>query len=316
MIDADGALVTPGFVDPHSHLLYGGTRHQEYEAKVSGSGTSPGLQSGINYTVRHTRNASDRDLVGQALADLDTMLEHGTTTLEAKTGYGLDRETELRLLRLTSGLDHPIEVITTYLGAHVLPSDYAGRRNEYLDLVIELLPEAARLAEYCDVCCDPVSFTFDECLRIGEAAGKLGMGIRVHADQTGDARGAFLAAQLNAASADHLDYTTDAGFAAMAKAGTTGNPVSRRDVAYVRDDAEASRPCADPGGKAVHAAGGSPRHRVRLYHRAFDRLQSRVLPDTVDADGHAARRASVPIELCRDLEHVHAQCRRLARARA
>jgi imidazolonepropionase len=222
VIDADGALVSPGLVDPHSHLLYGGTRHQEYEAKVSGSGTSPGLQGGINYTVRHTRNASDRYLVGQALADLDIMLEHGTTTLEAKTGYGLDRETELRLLRLTSGLDHPIEVITTYLGAHVLPSEYAGRRNEYIDLVIDLLPEAARLAEYCDVCCDPVSFTFGECLRIGEAAGRLGMGIRVHADQTGDARGAFLAAKLQAASADHLDYTTDEGFAAMAEAGTTG----------------------------------------------------------------------------------------------
>jgi len=222
VIDASGALVSPGFVDPHSHLLYGGTRHQEYESKVTGLGTPPGLQSGINYTVRHTRNASDERLVDQALADLDLMLEHGTTTLEAKTGYGLDRETELRLLRLTAGLDHPIEIITTYLGAHVLPSDFADRRNEYLDLVIDLLPEASRLAEYCDVCCDPVSFTFDECLRVGEAASKLGMGIRVHADQTGDARGGLLAARLHAVSADHLDYTTDEGFAAMARAGTTG----------------------------------------------------------------------------------------------
>ena len=92
VIDADGALVSPGFADPHSHLLHGGSRHQEYDAKVSGSGTPTGLQSGINYTVRHTRNASDHDLIGQALADLDIMLEHGTTTLEAKTGYGLDRD--------------------------------------------------------------------------------------------------------------------------------------------------------------------------------------------------------------------------------
>jgi imidazolonepropionase len=222
VIDAEGALVTPGLVDPHSHLLYGGTRHEEYELKVTGSGTPPGLHIGINSTVRHTRNASDEFLAHQALADLDVMLEHGTTTLEAKSGYGLDRETELRLLRLTAGLDHPIEVITTYLGAHVLPCDFAGRRRQYLDLVIDLLPEAARLAEYCDVCCDPVSFTYDECLRIGEAAGKLGMGIRVHADQTGEARGALLAAHLHAASADHLDYTSDEGFAAMARAGTTG----------------------------------------------------------------------------------------------
>jgi imidazolonepropionase len=222
VIDAGGALVSPGFVDPHSHLLYGGTRHQEYESKVTGLGTPSGLETGINYTVRHTRNASDQRLVGQALADLDIMIEHGTTTLEAKTGYGLDRETELRLLRLTAALDHPIKVITTYLGAHVLPSDFAGRRDDYLDLVIDLLPDSSRLAEYCDVCCDPVSFTFDECLRVGEAASKLGMGIRVHADQTGEARGALLAARLNAVSADHLDYTTDEGFAAMAHAGTTG----------------------------------------------------------------------------------------------
>jgi imidazolonepropionase len=222
VIDAEGALVTPGLVDPHSHLLYGGTRHEEYESKVTGSDTPPGLQIGINSTVRHTRNAADEFLVHQALVDLDVMLEHGTTTLEAKTGYGLDRETELRLLRLTAGLDHPIEVIPTYLGAHVLPCDFAGRRRQYLDLVIDLLPEAARLVEYCDVCCDPVSFTYDECLRVGEAAGKLGMGIRVHADQTGEARGALLAAHLHAASADHLDYTSDEGFAAMARAGTTG----------------------------------------------------------------------------------------------
>jgi imidazolonepropionase len=222
VIDAAGALVSPGFVDPHSHLLHGGTRHQEYESKITGSGTPPGLQSGINFTVRQTRKAPDDRLVSQALSDLDTMLEHGTTTLEAKTGYGLDRDTELRLLHLTAGLDHPIDVVTTYLGAHVLPADFADRRADYLDLVIDLLPEAARLAEYCDVCCDPVSFTFDECLRVGEAASRLGMGIRVHADQTGDARGALLAARLNAVSADHLDYTTDEGFAAMAEAGTVG----------------------------------------------------------------------------------------------
>lgn len=220
VIDADGALVTPAFADPHSHLLYGGTRHVEYEAKVTGKGTPPGLESGINYTVRHTREASDEALVAQALGDLDVMLEHGTTTLEAKTGYGLDRDTELRLLRLTAGLRHPIEVITTYLGAHVLPTDYAARRAEYVDLVIGLLPEAAKYAEYCDVCCDPIGFTFEECLRIGNAARALGLGIRVHADQTGNWRGAELAAQLGAASADHLDYTTDEGFAALARAGT------------------------------------------------------------------------------------------------
>lgn len=222
IIDADGALVSPAFVDPHSHLLYGGTRHIEYEAKITGRSSGSGLQSGINYTVRRTREATDDTLVSQALADLDVMLCHGTTTLEAKTGYGLDRDTELRLLRLTHSLKHDVEIITTYLGAHVLPSDYEGRRDEYLELVLDLLPRAATLAEYCDVCCDPVSFTYEECLRVAKAAQALGMKIRVHADQTGDADGARLAADLRAHSADHLDYTSDAGFAAMAKAGTVG----------------------------------------------------------------------------------------------
>lgn len=222
VIDAKGALVSPGFVDPHSHLLYGGTRHREYECKVTGRGMPPRLDNGINYTVRRTREASDEALIEQALSDLDVMLEHGTTTLEAKTGYGLDRETELRLLKLMGDIDHPVDLIKTYLGAHVLPSEYRERRADYIDLVVDMLPVAARLAEYCDVCCDPIGFTFEECLRIGRAARKLGMGIRVHADQTGDARGAFLAAELGAASADHLDYTTDEGFAAMARAGTVG----------------------------------------------------------------------------------------------
>jgi imidazolonepropionase len=221
-LDVDGALVTPGLVDPHSHLLYGGTRHIEYEAKVTGRSSGSGLQSGINYTVRRTRETGDETLVAQALIDLDVMLAHGTTTVEAKTGYGLDRDTEMRLLRLTRGLQHTVDVITTYLGAHVLPSEYEGRSAQYLDLVLDLLPEAAKFAEYCDVCCDPVSFTYDECLRIGNAARANGMEIRVHADQTGDAHGAQLAADLRAHSADHLDYTSDSGFAAMAKAGTVG----------------------------------------------------------------------------------------------
>lgn len=222
IVDASGALVTPAFVDPHSHLLYGGTRHVEYEAKITGRSSGPGLQSGINYTVRKTREASDEALVSQAHADLDIMLCHGTTLLEAKTGYGLDRQTELRLLRLTHELDHTIDIVTTFLGAHVLPSEYEGRRAEYLDLVVDLLPQAAALAAYCDVCCDPVGFTYDECLRVARAAQTHGMNIRVHADQTGDANGAKLAADLHAHSADHLDYTPDDGFAAMARAGTVG----------------------------------------------------------------------------------------------
>lgn len=220
IIDATGRLVTPGLIDPHSHLLYGGTRHEEYEAKATQRGATQDLEGGIRYTVRKTRAASDQQLVGQALADLNVMLAHGTTTLEAKTGYGLEGDEELRLLRLTAGLRHPVQVVPTFLALHVLPETYANRREQYLEQAIEALPQASRLARYCDVSCDPACFDFDECIKVGEAARALGLGIRVHADQTGDANGALLAARLHASAADHLDYANDAGLRAMAAAGT------------------------------------------------------------------------------------------------
>lgn len=219
-IDASGRLVSPGLVDPHTHLLYAGSRHDEWEFKVTGGQAGKSLQGGIHRSVGWTRAADDGDLVAQALADLDEIVAHGTTTLEAKTGYGLERDTELRLLALTAGLDHAVDLVPTFLGAHVPPREYLDDVDAYVDLVIDMLPDAARLAEYCDVCCDPIGFSRDQCRRIGDPARALGMGIRVHSDQTGDAEGGLLAAELKAASADHGDYTTDTGFRAMAQAGT------------------------------------------------------------------------------------------------
>lgn len=219
VIDATGRLVTPAFVDPHSHLLYGGTRHEEYEVKVTGRGQVK-LDGGIRYTVSRTRQTSDAALVEQALRDLDIMLAHGTTTLEAKTGYGLESEEELRLLRLTASLRHTVEVVPTFLPLHVLPDAYKEKRTSFIEMMRKALPEAKTLARYCDVTCDPIGFTYDECLEVGEAARALGMKLRVHADQMGDARGALLSARLQATAADHLDYASDEGLHAMAKAGT------------------------------------------------------------------------------------------------
>jgi len=219
-IDASGQLVTPGLVDPHSHLLYGGTRHEDHEAKITQRAPSKRLDGGIRYTVSRTCAASDQALVAQALRDLDVMLAHGTTTLEAKTGYGLEAAQELRLLRLTAGLRHTIDVMPTLLALHVLPEAYASRRDDYLAVALSTLGEAAQLARFCDVSCDPICFTEAECRRVADAARAHGMAIRVHADQFGDANGGAFAAKVGAAGADHLDYTSDAGFRAMAAKGT------------------------------------------------------------------------------------------------
>lgn len=223
-LDARGKLVTPGLVDCHSHLVFAGSRHVEYEGLVTGE-VSPGkrLEGGIRYTVARTRAASSATLAAQARRDLDLMLQHGTTTVEVKTGYGLDRATELRLLRVIHGLrDHPVDVVPTYLGAHVLPAESIGRREAYIEMVMETLPAARRWAEYCDVWCDTIAFTADETERICRAALALGFRLRVHADQVGDAGGAALAARLGASSADHLDHVTEAGIRALAQSGTVG----------------------------------------------------------------------------------------------
>jgi len=222
-VSADGKVVTPGLVDCHSHLLHGGTRHEEYESLVAGTRSpAKNLGGGIRYTVARTRAASDEQLLEQARADLDLMLEHGTTTLEVKTGYGLDRAHEQRFLRLQAALEHEVRLARTFLGAHVLPDEYRDDRGAYVDLVVGLLPEARQHAEFCDVCCDPTAFTYEECRRVAEEAVVLGLKLKVHADQTGWARGTELAVDMGATSVDHLDYASDAAIAALASSDCVG----------------------------------------------------------------------------------------------
>lgn len=220
-LDAGGRLVTPGFVDVHSHLLHGGSRHQEWGLSLAGQPPPAGLAGGIRYTVERTRAASDEELLLRAQRDLDVMLAHGTTTLEAKTGYGLLPEHELRLLRLTATLRHAVDVVPTYLAAHVLPAEYASRPTAYETLVAASLEAARPSAEYCDLSCDPICFGEAACRRLGERARDLGFRLRFHGDQTGPARAAQLAADLGAASVDHLDYVDDEGIAALAASDTT-----------------------------------------------------------------------------------------------
>ena len=219
VIDAAGMLVTPSFVDAHTHLVHAGSRHEEWEARATGV-PRHGIDGGIRWSIARTREASDEALRALAIANLDIALEHGTTVLEAKSGYGLDRRTESRLVKIAAALDHPVEVVPTYLGAHVVPTEFADDREGYVQLVIELLPSMAGVARYCDVWVDPIAFSVEEARRICTAAREVGLGIRLHADQTGPAGGTGLAAELGAASVDHLECVSETDLAALAASDT------------------------------------------------------------------------------------------------
>ncbi len=212
VIDAAGKLVMPGFVDPHTHLVFAGSRSGEYERKITGESYADAQRKGggIHSTVRSTREASGEELVIKAMKSLDTALLHGTTTIEIKSGYGLDRDNELKILETIRTLRdrHPVSIVTTFLGAHMIPEEYLERRAAYIKLVKTLLPEiAARgLAGYCDVYCDRLGFTVSETRDILETARKIGYKLKVHAEQTAFTGGSALAAEMGAVSADHLDY--------------------------------------------------------------------------------------------------------------
>ncbi len=227
VIDAGGCLITPGLVDPHTHVVFGGDRVGDFERRVAGESyvAAAGAGSGIAHTVAMTRAADEETLFRDAARRVRTMMANGTTTVEIKSGYGLDVETELRLLRVARrlGSELGISVRTTYLGAHVVPPEYADRRDEYLALVCDvMLPRVARegLADAVDVFCDTIAFSHAESGRVLDAARRLGLAVKVHADQIADTGAAALAAQHAALSADHLEHTDEAGVEALARAGT------------------------------------------------------------------------------------------------
>jgi imidazolonepropionase len=220
-VDASDRLVSPSFVEPHTHLVFGGTRHEEWEGKVL-EANRPTIDAGIRSTIRATRDASDAELTARAVRHLDDMLRHGITTVEAKTGYGLSREQELRLLEITRTLPHPIDVHATYLGAHTVGPEHLDDRAGYVQEVIDTLPDVVGRAAFCDIAVDPVSFTAEEGRRMADVARRLGLALRFHADQTGDADGTALAVEFDAVSVDHLDHVSDAGLRALADSATVG----------------------------------------------------------------------------------------------
>jgi imidazolonepropionase len=216
--------VIPGLVDAHTHLVFAGDRAEEFTRRLAGASYSEIAASGggILSTVSATREADEEELFTEASRRVWRMIAAGTTTVEIKSGYGLNVETEMRLLRVARriGEELPISVKTTFLGAHTVPPEFRDDRTGYTDLMVsQMLPEVAPLADFCDVFVEEGAFTVDEGRRILTAAAALGMRPRVHAEQLGHTGGAALAAEMGAASADHLDHATPADAAALAESG-------------------------------------------------------------------------------------------------
>lgn len=222
VVDAGHRVVMPGFVDAHTHPVFAGIRANEFEQRASGATYREiaARGGGIRTTVRATRNASQNDLVKTGKRYSDWFLRTGTTTIEAKSGYGLTLEDELKILRAIKELNDQtaLRYVPTFLGAHDIPAEYQSRRQTYINLIInEMLPRVVeeKLAEYCDVFCEESVFTADETWQILSAARCHGLGLRVHADQLSLSGGAKLAAELGCATADHLEHTDVTGIAAM-----------------------------------------------------------------------------------------------------
>jgi imidazolonepropionase len=265
VFDAGGRVLTPGFVDAHAHPVFAGHRADEFEKRAAGASYQEiaAAGGGIRSTVRRTREATEEELLAVALRREQWFLRTGTTTVEAKSGYGLSVEDELKMLRVVRRLktEGGLDYVPTFLGAHEVPDEYRGRREEYVTLVTEeMLPRVAAegLAEFCDVFCEERVFTVEDSRRVLGAARARGLGLRVHADQLTRGGGALLAAELNAKTADHLEHTDAEGIAALKAAGV--QPVLLPGSVYALGSARypAARAMIDEGLAVVLATDFNP----------------------------------------------------------
>ncbi len=225
IIDVSGKVVMPGFVDPHTHVVFAGSREFELDMKLRGLSYMDILKKGggIFYTVNETRKATEKNLLRQSKNRLDNMLVHGTTTCETKSGYGLNTNTELKILKIQNKLNenHKMDIVSTFLGAHAVPREHSA--DEYVDIVIdEMIPKMKGLARFCDVFCEKGVFTVEQSRRILESGKRFGLTPKIHADEIVDTGGASLAAEVGAISADHLLMSSDKGLKEMANKDVIG----------------------------------------------------------------------------------------------